>query len=76
MNKNSKLTSVKLLEDLYRRFKENTVNTEMNLQKLTNRSIDLYLTDLHYKNKIETYDNLIVSGSHFCIDCVQFELFI
>ena len=63
MNKNSKLTSVKLLEDLYRRFKENTVNTEMNLQKLTNRSIDLYLTDLDYKNKLETYDNLIVSGS-------------
>ena len=65
MNKNSKLTSVKLLEDLYRRFKENTVNTEMNLQKLTNRSIDLYLTDLDYKKQIEEYDNLIISGSHF-----------
>ena len=65
MNKNSKLTSVKILEDLYKRFKSNTVNTDMNLQKITNRSIDLYLTDLHYKNKIETYDNLIVSGSHF-----------
>ena len=66
MNKNSKLTSVKILEDLYRRFKSNTVNnTDMNLQKLTNRSIDLYLTDLHYKNKIEQYDNLTVSGSHF-----------
>ena len=65
MNKNSKLTSVKLLEDLYRRFKENTVNTEMNLQKLTNRSIDLYLTDLDYKKQIEEYDNLIISSSHF-----------
>ncbi len=65
MNKNSKLTSVKILEDLYRRFKSNTVNTDMNLQKLTNRSIDLYLTELDYKNKLETYDNLIVSGSHF-----------
>ena len=65
MNKNSKLTSVKILEDLYKRFKSNTVNTDMNLQKLTNRSIDLYLTDLHYKNKIETYDSLIISGSHF-----------
>ena len=65
MNKNSKLTSVKILEDLYKRFKSNTVNTDMNLQKLTNRSIDLYLADLQYKNQIETYDNLIVSGSHF-----------
>ena len=63
--KNTKLTSVKILENLYERFKLNTVNTKMTLQKLTNRSIDLYLTDLHYKNKIETYDNLIVSGSHF-----------
>ena len=42
---NSKLTSVKILEDLYKRFKQTTVNTKMTLQKLTNRSIDLYLTD-------------------------------
>ena len=39
----SKLTSVKILEDLYKRFKSATVNTKMTLQKLTNRSIDLYL---------------------------------
>ena len=61
---NSKLTSVKILEDLYKRFKVTTVNTKMTLQKLTNRSIDLYLTDNRYKNKIETYDNLINSGSN------------
>ena len=63
--KKTKLTSVKILESLYNIFKLKTVNTSMTLQKLTNRSIDLYLTDLHYKNKIEQYDNLIVSGSHF-----------
>ena len=45
----SKLTSVKILEDLYKRFKQTTVNTKMTLQKLTNRSIDLYLTDKNYK---------------------------
>ena len=61
---NSKLTSVKILEDLYKRFKQTTVNTKMTLQKLTNRSIDLYLTDEIYKNKLETHDNLIVSGSN------------
>ena len=60
---NSKLTSVKILEDLYKRFKSATVNTKMTLQKLTNRSIDLYLTDENYKNKLETYDNLTISGS-------------
>ena len=63
MNK-SKLTSVKILEDLYKRFKATTVNTKMTLQKLTNRSIDLYLTDEIYKNKLDTYDNLTISGSN------------
>ena len=63
MNK-SKLTSVKILEDLYKRFKATTVNTKMTLQKLTNRSIDLYLTDENYKNKLETNNNLISSGSN------------
>ena len=61
---NSKLTSVKILEDLYKRFKSATVNTKMTLQKLTNRSIDLYLTDENYKNIVETHDNLIASGSN------------
>ena len=62
--KNSKLTSVKILEDLYKRFKQTTVNTKMTLQKLTNRSINLYLTDEQYKNNLETHDNLISSGSN------------
>ena len=61
---NSKLTSVKILEDLYKRFKSTTVNTKMTLQKLTNRSINLYLTDENYKNTVETHDNLIASGSN------------
>ena len=63
MNK-AKLTSVKILEDLYKRFKQTTVNTKMTLQKLTNRSIDLYLTDEQYKQQLETHDNLISSGSN------------
>ena len=61
---NSKLTSVKILEDLYKSFKSVTVNTKMTLQKLTNRSIDLYLTDKNYKNTVETHDKLISSGSN------------
>ena len=62
--KNSKLTSVKILEDLYKRFKATTVNTKMTLQKLTNRSIDLYLIDDNFKNTVETHNNLISSGSN------------
>jgi len=63
--KNTKLTSVKILEGLYDQFKLNTVNTKMTLQKLTNRSVDRYLQDEKYREEIETYDNLIASGSNF-----------
>ena len=61
---NTKLTSVKLLKSLYENFKSATINTSMTLQKLTNRSIDLYLTDKDFKEKIELHDNLMVSGSN------------
>ena len=63
--KNTKLTSVKILESLYNKFKLDTVNTKMTLQKLTNRSVDRFLTDEKYREEIETYDNLTVSGSNF-----------
>jgi|TARA_R100000005_G_C4933731_1_gene161461 tRNA(Ile2) C34 agmatinyltransferase TiaS len=63
--KNTKLTSVKILENLYNRFKLNTVNTKMTLQKLTNRSVDRFLQDEKFREEIETYDNLTVSGSNF-----------
>jgi len=63
--KNTKLTSVKIIESLYERFKLNTVNTKMTLQKLTNRSVDRFLQDEKFREEIETYDNLVVSGSNF-----------
>ncbi len=60
---NTKLTSVKILEALYHRFKVSTINNGMTLQKLTNRAIDMYLTDEKFKEQVETNDNLIVSSS-------------
>ena len=63
--KNTKLTSVKILENLYEKFKLNTVNTKMTLQKLTNRSVDRFLQDEKFREEIETYDNLTISGSNF-----------
>ena len=62
---NTKLTSVKILHALYHNFKEKTVNSNMTLQKLTNRAIDMYLEDESFKEKIELHDNLTVSGSNF-----------
>ena len=47
------------------KFKVESVGTEMTLQKLTNRSIHLYMNDNNYKDIIETTDDLTVSGSNF-----------
>ena len=58
-----KLTSVKILRKLYRKFKLNTLDDEFTLQKLVNRSMDLYVLDNKFKYKIQTYDKLISSGS-------------
>ena len=63
--KDTKLTSVKILEALYNRFKLNTVNTKMTLQKLTNRAINLYLESDEFKEKVEIHEDLTVSGSNF-----------
>tara|TARA_R100001443_G_scaffold61821_1_gene71898 strand:- start:972 stop:1172 length:201 start_codon:yes stop_codon:yes gene_type:complete len=62
---NTKLTSVKILKILYERFKISTVNSDMTLQKLTNRAIDLYLESDEFKKEVEIHDDLTVSGSNF-----------
>ena len=65
MSNNTKLTSVKILKILYERFKVSTVNSDMTLQKLTNRAINLYLESNEFKEKVEVHDDLTVSGSNF-----------
>ena len=59
-----KLTSVKILESLYNKFKLVTVNTKMSLQKITNRSVYLYLNDDKFKETINKSDHLQISGSN------------
>ena len=65
MKHETKLTSEKVLRALYEHFKVRTVNSNMNLQKLVNRSIKLYLTDDQVKEQVESYDELFVSGSQY-----------
>ena len=64
---NYKLTSVKILKELYRNFKIKTLDDEFTLQKLVNRSMDLYVLDTKFKDKIQSYDKLIPSGSRLWI---------
>ena len=61
----AKLTSVKILKSLYDNFKLKTVNTKMTLQKITNRSIEMYLNNQQFQEDIEKNNNLTVSGSNF-----------
>ena len=53
------------MSGLYERFKISTVNSDMTLQKLTNRAIDLYLESDEFKSQVEVHDDLTVSGSNF-----------
>ena len=62
--KDSKLTSVKVMNSLYKKFKIETVNTEMNLQKLTNRSMYLFLENKDFREQVVLNDALTISGSN------------
>ena len=65
MRSDTKLTSVKIITDLYKKFKGVALNEEFTLQKLVNRSMDKFLRDEEYKKSIVEYDNLHISGSNF-----------
>ena len=58
-----KLTSVKLLDNLYKKFKLSNLDDNFTLQKLINRSMDLYVHDQNFKKTINEWKNLKVSGS-------------
>ena len=58
----TKLTTVKILTELYNNFKKETIEDEFTLQKLVNRSMYLYTTDEGFKDNIQS--TIVVSGSH------------
>ena len=61
----TKLTSVKVLHNLYNKFKMLSIEDGFSLQKLVNRSVYLYLTDDKFRNEINKTEDLEVSGSNF-----------
>jgi len=65
MKKNHKLTSVHLVEDLYKKFKVKAIDGEINLQKLVNRSLDLYNKDESFREKINSYPDLTSIDSKY-----------
>ena len=58
-----KLTSVKILKELYKNFKSTTLDDEFTLTK-TSKSFNGFICfDEDFQNKIHSYNNLIPSGS-------------
>ena len=60
-----KLTSVKLVKNLYDQFKHISLDDNINLQQLVNRCVILYLKDEDFREKVKTYVDLKESGSSF-----------
>ena len=58
-----KLTTVKLLDNLYKKFKVNNLDDNFTLQKLVNRSMDLYVHNGNFRKQINEWRNLKPSGS-------------
>lgn len=65
MKTEMKLTSVHVLDNVYKKFKVNAIDGNINLQKLVNRSLDLYIKDEDFREKINNYTDLAVSGSKY-----------
>lgn len=65
MKADKKLTSVHILDDVYKKFKVNAIDGNINLQKLVNRSLDLYIKDESFRERINNYTDLAVSGSKY-----------
>ena len=61
----TKLTTVKIIKDIYAKFKQISFNSNLTLQKLVNRSLNKYIEDPVYREEINNYNNLEVSGSQF-----------
>ena len=61
----TKLTTVKILKDVYSNFKQVSFESNVTLQKIVNRTVDRYVSDLEYRQEMNEYTALQVSGSQF-----------
>lgn len=65
MKAETKLTSVNVLDDVYKKFRENSIDGTINFQKLVNRTLDLYNKDENFRNTINNHNNLSSTGSKY-----------
>lgn len=62
---NTKLTSIKILKDVYSTFKQVSFDSELTLQKLVNRTVERYVTDEEFRKEMNEYLKLQISGSQY-----------
>ena len=51
----TKLTTVKIIKDIYSKFKRISFDSNITLQKLVNRSVNKYIEDDDFRNEINNY---------------------
>lgn len=61
----TKLTSIKLLKDVYSTFKQVSFDSDVTLQKLVNRTVERYVTDEEFRKEMNEYLKLQISGSQY-----------
>ena len=65
MKNEVKLTSVNILKDVYLDFKRKTLDTDVTLQKIVNRTLDLYSKDENFKNILDGHKTLGLRESKY-----------
>ena len=53
------------LKDVYSNFKRVSFESNVTLQKVVNRTVDRYVSDTEYRQEMNEYTALQVSGSQF-----------
>jgi len=61
----TKLTTVKILKDVYSSFKKVSFDSDVTLQKLVNRTVERYVKDDEFRKEMNEYLELQISGSQF-----------
>ena len=64
-HENTKLTTVKILKDVYSSFKKVSFNSDVTLQKLVDRTVERYVSDESFRSEMNEYVKLQISGSQF-----------
>lgn len=60
MNKDKKLTSVRVEEELFSKFRQECIRHKFSFQKLADRAMYLYLTNEEFKKQIHTQTDISI----------------